>query len=166
MAKLPVHLEPLSWSDVERVFAWQCTPELRRYYRHTAAPTWAEHEAYWQKNLADETNHQYVIIFRGQPVGVCGLKVDSGDNSAEVEIYVAELAARGQGVGTEALALLIRLGFERLGLRFVWLTVATDNIVALRLYRQAGFVEAPGQEMESSDSGHPLLHLACYNVCR
>lgn len=54
---------------------------------------------------------------------------------------VGERDARGKGLGTEAILLVLQYAFETLGLHRVELGVRADNEVAIRCYRKIGFVE-------------------------
>ncbi|MCJ7435442.1 MAG: GNAT family N-acetyltransferase, partial [Anaerolineales bacterium] len=45
-----------------------------------------------------------------------------------------------QGLGTEAMTLLLRIGFETLNLNRIFLRVYADNSRAVRSYEKAGFI--------------------------
>ncbi len=75
-------------------------------------------------------------------VGSCQLHgIDPRSRSAELQIRIGVPDARGQGLGSEALELLVRYGFEDLNLRRIFLHVFATNERALRAYLAAGFVE-------------------------
>lgn len=57
-----------------------------------------------------------------------------------IAIAIGEAAQRGQGIGTDAMRLLLAFAFEELNLRRVQLTVFSYNTAALRLYERLGFV--------------------------
>ena len=61
-------------------------------------------------------------------------------SAAELSIVLGEPSSWGQGLGTEAMELLLSFAFGPLGLRRVWLIVRADNQRALRLFRRMGFV--------------------------
>lgn len=72
------------------------------------------------------------------PVGCGGLRNFEGD-SAEISIVIGIPALWGQGLGAEALGLLLDFGFGELALESIWLIVRTDNAAAVKLFRQYGF---------------------------
>lgn len=56
-----------------------------------------------------------------------------------VSIAIADPARRGQGLGTEAMTLLLQYAFDELNLRRVQLTVFGYNERAIRFYEKIGF---------------------------
>jgi RimJ/RimL family protein N-acetyltransferase len=83
----------------------------------------------------------FVIEVDGSVVGSCNLfDIDHLARTGEVGIAVAG-EARGKGIGTEALGLLVRFAFGRLNLRRVHLRTIAPNARALASYRKVGFVQ-------------------------
>jgi RimJ/RimL family protein N-acetyltransferase len=58
--------------------------------------------------------------------------------SAELAMVIGNEAARGKGIGQEALGLMLGYAFGMLGLERVELEVATGNRRAIRCYEKAG----------------------------
>jgi RimJ/RimL family protein N-acetyltransferase len=72
------------------------------------------------------------------PIGCGGFRnFDAG--AAELSIVLGEPSSWGQGLGTEAMQLLVAFAFGPLGLNRAWLTVRADNARAVRLFRRMGF---------------------------
>lgn len=63
------------------------------------------------------------------------------NSHANLELRRIVISERGCGFGREALRLLKKLAFERLGAHRLWLDVFDYNTVARNLYRSGGFVE-------------------------
>jgi RimJ/RimL family protein N-acetyltransferase len=61
--------------------------------------------------------------------------------SAELQIRIGDASARGRGLGSEAVRLLVEFGFRDLNLHRIWLRVFRSNTRALRTYAAAGFVK-------------------------
>lgn len=61
--------------------------------------------------------------------------------TAEFGITIGDAAARSRGYGTEATRLVLRWGFEELGVHNVWLDTISTNVGAIRAYEKAGFRE-------------------------
>jgi GNAT superfamily N-acetyltransferase len=73
----------------------------------------------------------------GKIIGHASLIPDGNRNTGEFIIFVHQ-DCRNLGVGTE----LTKWTFERargLGFQSVWLTVAMNNFIAIKLYRKLGF---------------------------
>ena len=73
-------------------------------------------------------------------VGVVRLApVDTVNRSARLGIGILDPARLGQGLGTEAIRLVLGWGFGHLDLHRVGLTVLADNSRAIAAYRRCGF---------------------------
>jgi RimJ/RimL family protein N-acetyltransferase len=95
------------------------------------------------------TDQVFVVEHDGSVVGQCELfDVDPLARTAEVGIALIE-QARGRGLGTDALRVLVEFAFTRLNLRRVHLSTLADNAGALASYRKVGFVEE-GRRRESA----------------
>jgi RimJ/RimL family protein N-acetyltransferase len=76
------------------------------------------------------------------PIGVANLRdFQNAHGTAEFGITIGEVSARGQGLGTEAVKLLLDYAFSTLGVYNVWLDTAAYNVGAIRAYEKAGFRE-------------------------
>lgn len=81
----------------------------------------------------------FVIDARGEAVGSAWLfGFDLFARHAEVGIGLVP-EARGRGVGTEAMRLLVEFGFVRRNLRRIHLQAIASNAGALRSYEKVGF---------------------------
>ena len=88
-----------------------------------------------------------VVIFgihelaTGRLVGTCQLlAIQPIHRKAELQIRIGDPAARGRGLGREAVELLLDFAFHDLNLHRVELTVLSGNEAALKTYAGAGFV--------------------------
>ncbi len=98
---------------------------------------------------ASGTDQVFVIEHDGEVVGQCEL-FDVDPLARTAEVGIALLAkARGRGLGTDAVRVLVEFAFTRLNLRRVHLTTLADNAGALASYRKVGFVEE-GRRRESA----------------
>jgi RimJ/RimL family protein N-acetyltransferase len=82
----------------------------------------------------------FVVDLGGEAVGSASLfDFDLFAGHAEAGISLVP-EARGRGVGTEAMRLLVEFGFVRRNLRRIHLQAIASNVGALRSYEKAGFV--------------------------
>jgi len=99
----------------------------------------------WVKDMLDIGTN--VLARRGERIiGHAALIPDGKGNTGEFIIFVHQ-DCRNLGVGTE----LTRWTFKRargLGLQSIWLTVAMNNFIAIRLYRKLGFEYCEMDECE------------------
>jgi len=103
----------------------------------------AAHERWFAAIRASQSVAIFAIEERksGELVGSCQLlNVSLQHRSADLQIRIGEAAARDRGIGSDAVAALVRFGFGTLGLHRIALTVRSDNPRAIRAYEKSGFV--------------------------
>jgi RimJ/RimL family protein N-acetyltransferase len=84
----------------------------------------------------------FAIEYDGRFVGHCGLhSFNPTARTCELGIGIGEKELWGQGLGREAVALLVDYAFTHRNLQKVWLRVHGVNARAIRAYQAAGFVE-------------------------
>jgi RimJ/RimL family protein N-acetyltransferase len=89
---------------------------------------------------AAEQAAMFVVDIDGEAVGSASLfDFDLFAGHAEAGISLVP-EARGRGVGTEAMRVLVEFGFVRRNLRRIHLQAIASNAGALRSYEKAGFV--------------------------
>lgn len=100
-------------------------------------------KAYLEQVASSDRPELAVTIERRDhgPIGCGGFRNFEGD-AAEVSIVLGEPASWEQGLGTEAMQLLLEFAFGPLGLSRVWLMVRADNQRAVSLFTRMGFVVA------------------------
>jgi RimJ/RimL family protein N-acetyltransferase len=98
-------------------------------------------EAYLARVATSDRPDLAVTIERRDqgPIGCGGFRNFDAD-AAELSIVLGEPSSWGQGLGTEALQLLLAFAFGPLGLHRVWLIVRADNERAVKLFGRMGFV--------------------------
>jgi RimJ/RimL family protein N-acetyltransferase len=137
-----VALAALGDEDLPRLFEWINDRETALFnaaYRPVHEP---DHRAWFD----DIRARRDVAIFGirrlrdGELVGSCQLHgIDPVHRSAELQIRIGKPEARGQGLGEQAVRLLLRFGFGDLNLHRIALHVFASNEPALRLYEKVGF---------------------------
>lgn len=85
---------------------------------------------------------QLAILYEGNLVGLVELfDINWIHQSATMGIHLGPEAARGKGLGEDALRLILDYGFYVLNLHSIRLTAMSTNGRALALYKKVGFKE-------------------------
>jgi RimJ/RimL family protein N-acetyltransferase len=109
-----------------------------------ARPVSAEAHAAWEAPFLTAPD-SYLFRLRtlddDRMIGVGALgNVQWVHRTAMLGIAIGDPEYRGRGYGSDAVALLLRYGFEALNLLKVWLTTIEFNARARRAFERAGFV--------------------------
>ncbi|MBI5495413.1 MAG: GNAT family N-acetyltransferase [Deltaproteobacteria bacterium] len=143
-----ISLRPLAAGDTDNIRRWMGDPELVRFTVLVPGPEYAvggvagpdATERYIEQLLHDSRRVSYAILRDGSHVGNVGLKdYDTGRPEAECFIEVGEPRLRGQGIGRQAMLLLLEQCYGPLRLESVRLGVFDFNTSAIRMYRGLGF---------------------------
>ena len=115
-----------------------------QYYTGTKhVATEGQITAYVNRIVEDDSRYDFLIIdSKGQIIGesvINEINPDTGCANFRIGIFKSENF--GQGVGSEAIAMTIKFGFEEIKLHRIELEVFSFNERAYRAYRRAGFVE-------------------------
>lgn len=139
-------LLPFDECTLPVVRSWINDEELRRGTGTEGPVSDFEHRR-WYQSLMEDRSQRVFLIGQHQnegikPVGAIGLRsINWRSRNAEFWIYLGERSARGKGMAEEATRLLLRFGFNTLGLHRIFLQVNVTNQAAIRLYRRVGFIE-------------------------
>ncbi|WP_033825028.1 GNAT family N-acetyltransferase [Kitasatospora sp. MBT63] len=140
-----VRLRPMEPSDAEALWRWNGDPEVMRWmqdgYRQTLARVTA--------SLAERARNSYQDVLYGvearadaRLVGLVRLHgAEPETGIAEIDVYLGEKDAWGQGYAKDAMRTMCRYGFQQMRLHRIQLTVVTENHAAVHLYRTLGFVQ-------------------------
>lgn len=105
-------------------------------------PMTQEAEEAWYERTATARDPVAFTIYEvdgWRPIGNCDLRdIDHLNRTALLGILIGEPDARGRGLGTEAVRLLLDYGFRALGLTNIWLMVYEYNLAGRRAYEKAG----------------------------
>ena len=142
-----VRLRAVERDDLPRFVEWLNNPEVRRGLARYLPLSLAEEERWFEDSLqVPPAERPFSIDVRQgeawQHIGGASLMhIDARARHAEVGIHIGDAGVWGQGLGTQAMCLILRHGFETLNLNRVYLRVYEDNSRALAVYRRLGFRE-------------------------
>ncbi|MFW9768525.1 MAG: GNAT family N-acetyltransferase [Candidatus Thorarchaeota archaeon] len=141
-----VTLRALEMSDLEDILRFYNTLEFRR---HTGPPIvrskkymeeWLQKVSAWDPW---KDGHLYLAIVEkatGKFLGGAALQdVLFPHNRAELSISIYDPEDRGKGYGSDAVMVLLRIGFHILGLNSIYLDTMEDNERAIHVYEKLGF---------------------------
>jgi RimJ/RimL family protein N-acetyltransferase len=137
-----VRLAPLDRPHLALTREWANDPQLMRLMDRRQLVSAAEHEA-WFASVVQSDDCAYFAIETadgGAHVGNVWLwAIDQRHRKAEVRVVIGDAAARGKGMGAEAIDRVCRHGFDRLGLHRIYAYVLSINPAARRAFERAGF---------------------------
>jgi RimJ/RimL family protein N-acetyltransferase len=122
---------------------WYGDPEIWRLTSWAASPlSPSAVQRLFEDRERSPTDDSFAIHLKGEeePIGVISLmNISEANDSAELSVIVGHPEDRHQGYGAEAIALILRYGFEDLGLNRVGLSVFEFNKDAISTYEKLGF---------------------------
>ena len=153
-----VELRRHARANYELYAAWYGEPEIWHL------TSWAPHplsrsavERLFEDRELSPVDDSFAIHVKDadEPVGVISLmNISDANESAELSVIVGHPDDRHRGYGTEAIGLLLRYGFEELGLNRVGLSAFDFNGEAIAAYEKLGFtVEGRYRQAIKRDSG-------------
>jgi RimJ/RimL family protein N-acetyltransferase len=139
-------LRGIERDDITRCTIWMNDPEVIENLQMRMPISFAGEEKWFERNLTKPLEEQVLAIEAKTPsgwthIGNCGFHfVNWINRSAEMGIAIGEKSYWNQGHGTDAVRLLLRLGFNELNLNRISLEVYSFNTRAIRCYEKSGFV--------------------------
>ncbi|RCN43839.1 acetyltransferase, GNAT family [Ancylostoma caninum] len=138
-----VILVPYEKDHVPKYHNWMEDEELRRL---TGSERLSLDDEYKMQQTwrADEDKLTFIILSRAMVdngsteiesmIGDVNLFLQSEDDTGELEVMVAEETARGSGVGTEAVSLMISYALNELPVKRFFVKITDDNTASLHLF--------------------------------
>ena len=136
-----VSLVPLEARHGALTLEWMNDPEFMTLLNRTRVIGADEHER-WLRALPQREDVRYFAVEdrAGAHLGNVWLaEIDAYHRKAEVRIVIGRRDAQNAGVGTQAIDLVARAGFDDLGLQRLSAFVLAFNVRARRAFERAGF---------------------------
>ena len=161
-------LAPLESRHSALTLQWMNDPEFMTLLNRTHVIDEDEHAA-WLRALPGRQDVRYFAVedHEGRHLGNVWLaEIDAYHRKAEVRIVIGRREAQNAGVGTQAIDLVSRVGFDELGLQRLSAFVLAFNVRAVRAFERAGFaVEGVlKQDRRSGDGWVDAIALARYRM--
>jgi len=160
-----VRLRALEMTDLDDILKFYNTLELRRFL----GPPVVRSRRYLEQWLLKVSvwnpwrdGHLYLAVEEKDThefLGIARLEdVRPPHNRAEVGISIYNPANRGKGLGTDAMLVLLGIGFHILGLNSIYLDTMEDNERSIKVYEKIGFKRVGLlRETEYIDGAHKGL---------
>ena len=139
-----IELRPLEPTDLDTLYNWENDSALwvvsDTVAPYSRAALWQYLENYTGDIFAQRQLRLMITLADdGTPVGTIDfLNFDPLNNRAELGLFIAA-EHRGQGLGRQALELLTAYAREHLGLRQLYVFIALDNTVCLKMFEDYGY---------------------------
>ena len=139
-----IELRPLEPTDLDTLYNWENDSALwvvsDTVAPYSRAALWQYLENYTGDIFAQrQLRLMITLACDGTPVGTIDfLNFDPLNNRAELGLFIAS-EHRGKGLGRQALELLTAYAREHLGLRQLYVFIALDNTVCLKMFEDYGY---------------------------
>lgn len=139
-----IELRPLEPTDLDTLYNWENDSALwvvsDTVAPYSRAALWQYLENYTGDIFAQRQLRLMITLAGdGTPVGTIDfLNFDPLNNRAELGLFIAA-EHRGQGLGRQALELLTAYAREHLGLRQLYVFIALNNTVCLKMFEDYGY---------------------------
>lgn len=140
--EVKVTIRKFERSDIPNKVKW-INDERNNQFLHYDIPISEEKTEKWfDSHIGETTRYDALIEADGIPVGTIGLlSIDYKNSKAEYYIAMGEPDYKGKGIAKEASRLILKYGFDTLGLNRIYLMTETDNFAAQALFERLGFIK-------------------------
>ena len=136
-------LRALEPGDIDSLIRWVNDAAVTLYLSQAVAYPASGSDGYrWLEGLSRSHTERVFAIetLEGRLIGSVGLHAIRWiDRKAELAVMIGERDCWNRGYGSWAVRETLRRGFEEMGLRRIYLRVASDHVAAIRVYRKCGF---------------------------
>jgi diamine N-acetyltransferase len=140
-----VALGPLRRDLIPFYVRWRNDFRVQRTFGDPPQPVTTEQRLRWFEEQEVSSDSHWFTIYElnpFRPIGTTDLfGIDYRYGIAQFGMLIGEEDARGKGLGTEVVRLMLDYAFTALGLHNVMLTVSEYNLAGRKAYERAGFKE-------------------------
>ena len=137
-----IFFRPVEEADVEKWVGWRNSEEVKKYYIYRGEFTVKSQLDWIRANVDTGKACLMLICLSGseRPIGSVHIKdIDPFHKKGEYGLFIGEEDAKGHGYGTATARMMLRYGFEELGLHRIYLKTIEGNERAIKSYEHAGF---------------------------
>ncbi len=137
-----VILQPLERQDLANLQLWNNGQEMRGLIGQVYPESESSLDEWFERVQADKQRVWFAVVRKsdGKMVGEAGLlRMYHPWRTTDLTMIIGDPEARGQGLGTEAIVLLMDYAFGYLGFHRIAIGVVGFNERALSFYERVGF---------------------------
>ena len=140
-----VVLRPMTVDEIPIFYQWVTHSDSTPFwYEDGRVPTYEEFTQDWKRYYFDgsepEKGRCFIILVGNKAIGQINYnEINRENNSAELDIIIAEDVDKGKGYGTDALKTLAKYLFQNMNIQLCWIEPISRNLRAIRAYAKAGF---------------------------
>lgn len=146
----------------EQYLSWLHDERVNRYLLKPSNETSLDDIRKYVRSLTESADNCFLSILdreTGQHIGNVRLgPMDHGAHTCQYSMMIGDTDYHGKGIGTEVVALALKICFETLGMNKVFLDVIEENKAAIRIYEKNGF------KTEGKLKQHKLLNGTLYDL--
>ncbi|MDR0919478.1 MAG: UDP-4-amino-4,6-dideoxy-N-acetyl-beta-L-altrosamine N-acetyltransferase [Oscillospiraceae bacterium] len=127
-------------ADAEQIVKWRNQENIYKWFINRRTITLQEHINWFNNNVLNEKVIQFIFSADEKDIGVFSFgELNYIDKNCEYEIYIGEQDFFGKGIGTLVTKSALKIAFNELNMHKVYLRVYSENIGAVKAYRNSGF---------------------------
>lgn len=153
----------MSASDLERVWEWRNSPDVRRFMFTTHVIPWDEHLSWFERVQANSKVKLFIYELNSIPVGFASLTMACHEHIADWGFYLDPSAPRGSGRGLGDS--VIRHAFQNLALHKLCGQALAFNERSIAFHRSLGF-EEEGCLREQHFDGKRYHDVLCFGLLK
>ena len=150
-----IDLQFASLNDKKLIFEMLVSQDIKElmFNDQYLAPTWDEFDQSETDELflgsLNENGNYLIILSQKQKIGAISFFIHHGKiKCAELDIWISSLNHLNQGIGTEALKLLMNFLETKINIHCFLIRPWVKNIRALKAYQKCGFYEISNEELK------------------
>lgn len=137
-----IYLRRITPGDTKLVVQWRNSAEVRNNFIYRTPITFESHMKWYEKYVVTAQIEDFIVcdINTDKELGCVYLqKFEKEHRRAESGIFLGSETVKGQGIGSEALELLVKYGFEQKKLHKIVARVLSTNIASIKLHERVGY---------------------------
>lgn len=132
-------IRPLARRDLEHLRNWRNDKQVSRFFRKIDYITSIQQQQWFHQYLREPNIFYWAIVEEDKEIGSLSL-YDVEELSGEIgKFMIGDKMSRGKGYGYKSFIMTLKVGFEKLQLEKIRVTVHEKNIPAKRIYDRVGF---------------------------
>lgn len=134
-----LYIRPLAEKDLEYLRSWRNDKQISRFFRKIDYITSVQQQHWYRHYLEQPNIYYWTILERKKAIGSLAI-YDVKDTEGEIgKFMIGNPMSRGKGYGYKAFIMALKLGFQKLQLEEIRVTVHEMNIPAKKIYERIGF---------------------------